>query len=408
MSQPSVSPDPDLDPPAGYAAAVAEVVAAVEAELIALRRDLHAHPEPSWEETRTTQVIGALLTEAGLAVAPAPTETGLVCDLGSGDGLVALRADIDALRLDDVKDVPYRSTVPGVAHACGHDLHAAAAVGAALALAQVLRPGDGRVRIIFQPAEETIPSGARPLAEAGLVDGARAVYALHCDPRLEVGQVGVSAGPITSAADMVEIRLSGPGGHTARPHRTVDLVNVAARLAVGLPSSLDRLTDPRDGVNLTFGALLSGDAPNVIPSRAVLRGSLRASGRAGWEDAARLLPGLVASIAEPLGATWDLDHRVGAPPVENDPWATRLLADAAQAVARPGGVVPTRQSGGGEDFSWFLERSPGAFARLGITRPGAEPMDIHSGAFDVDEDAIALGARLMAGVVLATLAAPTP
>ncbi|WCO68985.1 amidohydrolase [Iamia majanohamensis] len=388
------------------AAEVATAVAAVEADLVALRRDLHAHPEPSWEETRTTEVVGRALTDAGLEVRAAPTATGLLCDVGSGDAVVALRADLDALRLTDVKEVPYRSTVPGVAHACGHDLHTAAAVGAALALARTLRPGEGRVRLVFQPAEETIPSGARPLAEAGVVDGARAAFALHCDPRLEVGQVGVSPGPITSAADQVEIRLAGPGGHTGRPHRTVDLVHVAARMVVDLQASLDRLTDPRDSVNLTFGAVASGDAANVIPSEAVLRGSLRAGGRAGWEDAARLLPGLVAGVAEPLGATWELDHRTGAPPVENDPWATRLLGAAAAHVARPGGVVPTRQSGGGEDFSWFLERVPGAFARLGTTPPGAEPVDIHSGAFDVDERAIALGARLLAGVALAALAAP--
>lgn len=385
--------------------AVAVAVKELEADLVALRRDLHAHPEPSWEETRTTQVVRERLVDGGLAVSSVPTPTGLICEVGTGEALVALRADLDALRLTDIKDVPYRSTVAGVAHACGHDLHTASAVGAALALDHVLRPGDGRVRIIFQPAEETIPSGARPLAEAGVVDGARAVYALHCDPRLQLGQVGVSPGPITSAADMVEIRLTGPGGHTGRPHRTVDLVNVAARLAVELPAALDRLTDPRDGVNLTFGAIASGDAPNVIPATAVLRGSLRAGGRAGWEDAARLLPDLVARTAEAFGAAWDLDHRVGAPPVENDPWATRILAEAARAVA-PGGVVPTRQSGGGEDFSWFLERVPGAFARLGVARPGVEPVDIHSGAFDVDERAVALGARLLAGVALATLVAP--
>lgn len=396
-------------PPVGVGARADEVaaaVAAVEADLVALRRDLHAHPEPSWEETRTTEVVGRALARAGLEGRAAPTATGLLCDVGSGDALVALRADLDALRLTDVKEVPYRSTVPGVAHACGHDLHTAAAVGAALALARTLRPGEGRVRIVFQPAEETIPSGARPLAEGGVVDGARAIFALHCDPRLEVGQVGVSPGPITSAADQVEIRLSGPGGHTGRPHRTVDLVHVAARMVVDLQVSLDRLTDPRDSVNLTFGAIASGDAANAIPADAVLRGSLRAGGRAGWEDAARLLPGLVAGIAEPLGATWALDHRAGAPPVENDPWATRLLGAAAVPVARPGGVVPTRQSGGGEDFSWFLERVPGSFARLGTTPPGAEPVDIHSGAFDVDERAIALGARLLAGVALAALAAP--
>lgn len=387
-------------------AAVAAAVSAIEAELVALRRDLHAHPEPSWEEVRTTRVVTAHLVTAGLAVGPVPTATGLVCDVGTGPALVALRADLDALRLTDPKDVPYRSTVAGICHACGHDLHTAAAVGAARALAGVLAPGQGRVRVVFQPAEESIPSGARPLAEAGAVDGARAVFALHCDPQLNVGQVGIATGPITSAADLIEIRLTGPGGHTARPHRTADLVNVAARLAVDLPSSLDRLTDPRDGVNLTFGAIVAGDAGNAIPTAAVLRGSLRASGRAGWEDAGRLLPGLVAAIAEPLGATWDLDHRIGAPPVDNDPWATRLLGGAATAVVGPGGVLPTRQSGGGEDFSWFLERVPGAFARLGVTPPGAEPIDLHAGGFDVAEAAIALGARLLAGAALEALAAP--
>jgi len=384
---------------------VADAVAAVEADLIALRRDLHTHPEPSWEEHRTSRVVASRLrAAAGIDVGPVPTGTGLVADIGSGDVLVALRADLDALRMDDPKDVPYRSTTPGVCHACGHDVHTAAAVGAALALARVLAPGEGRVRVVFQPAEEAIPSGAPALADAGLVDGARAVFALHCDPRLDVGQVGLSPGPITSAADLVEIRVGGPGGHTARPHLTADLVNVAARLAVDLPAALDRLTDPRDGVNLTFGAIAAGDAPNVVPSHAVLRGSLRATGRAGWEDAGRLLPGLVASVVEPRGATWELDHRVGAPPVENDPWATGVLRRAAVAVVGEAGIRPTRQSGGGEDFSWFLERVPGAFVRLGVTRPGAEPIDIHAGAFDVDERAVALGARLLAGAALEVLA----
>jgi amidohydrolase len=293
-----------------------------------------------------------------------------------------------------------------VCHGCGHDLHTAAAVGAALALDQVLEPGQGRVRVVFQPAEEAIPSGARPLAEAGVVDGAVAIFALHCDPRHDVGRVALSPGPITSAADMVEITLTGPGGHTARPHRTADLVNVVARLAVELPALLDRLTDPRDGVNLTFGAISAGTAPNVIPSTAVVQGSLRASGRAGWEDAAKLLPGLVASIVEPLGATWDLDHRVGAPPVDNDPWATRVLGRAATAVVGASGVLPTRQSGGGEDFAWFLDRVPGALIRLGVTTPGREAIDIHAGAFDVDEAAIALGARVLAGAALEALAEP--
>ncbi|HEV7721213.1 MAG TPA: amidohydrolase, partial [Iamia sp.] len=347
MSNPSPAVDHD---------GVGRAVAAVEADLVALRRDLHAHPEPSWEEVRTTAVLRDLLAARGVATAPGEGATGLVAEIGTDGPLVALRADIDALRLQDVKGVPYRSTVPGVCHACGHDVHAAAAVGATLALAEVLRGRPGRVRVVFQPAEESIPSGARPLAEAGRVDGAIAIFALHCDPHVEVGRLGLSPGPITSATDMVVIRLTGPGGHTARPHRTADLVNVAARLAVDLPASLDRLTDPRDGVNLTFGSITAGDAANVIPSTAELRGSLRATGRTGWEDAAKLLPTLIASIAEPRGALWELDHRVGAPPVDNEPWATGLLGRAAEAVVGPAGVLPTRQSGGGEDFSWFLER----------------------------------------------------
>lgn len=392
------------EPSAVDHAGVAAAVAAIEADLVALRRDLHAHPEPSWEEVRTTEVITARLVAAGLTTGPLVTATGLVCDIGTGDSLVALRADIDALRLTDAKDAPYRSTVPGICHACGHDVHTAAGVGAALALARVLRPGQGRVRMVFQPAEESIPTGARPLAESGLVDQAGVIFALHCDPQLDVGQVGLSAGPITSAADMIEITLSGPGGHTARPHRTADLANVLARLAVDLPASLDRLTDPRDGVNLTVGHLSAGDAANVIPTTAVLRASVRASGRAGWEQTAKLLPDLVASVAEPRGARWELDHRVGAPPVDNDPWATAILGRAAEAVVGSAGVRPTRQSGGGEDFSWFLERVPGAFIRLGVTPPGVEPVDIHAGAFDVDEKAIALGARVLAGAALEALA----
>ncbi len=390
-------------------AAVAAAVAAIEAELIALRRDLHAHPEPSWEKHRTTEVLAAALTAAGLVPTPAATPTGLLCDLGdaaaAGTPLVVVRADIDALRMADVKDVPYRSQTPGLCHACGHDVHAAAAVGATLALHRLLPPGAGRVRVVFQPAEEAIPSGAKALAEAGTVDGAAAVFALHCDPQLSVGQVGLSTGPITSAADMVEIHLAGPGGHTARPHRTADLVQVAAQLAVDLPAALDRLTDPRDGVNLTFGMIRAGDAPNVIPTKAVLQGSLRATGRHGWEQAARLLPGLVASVADVRGATWTLDHRVGAPPVDNDPWATEIMGRAAASVLGATRVRPTRQSTGGEDFSWFCEDAPGAFIRLGVTAPGAEPVDIHTPGFDVDEAAIGIGARLLAGAALEALAA---
>ena len=205
------------------------------------------------------------------------------CDIGGdGDGpVVAIRADIDALRMVDTKAVPYRSNVPGVCHACGHDVHAVAAVGAAIALAAELQASatPGRVRLILQPAEESVPGGAGAMIEAGAMSDVAAIFALHCDPTLDVASIGISAGPISSAADQITIRLKGAGGHTARPHRTADLVHIAVGSRSTCPMGLNRLSDPRDGVNLTFGSIHAGDAANVIPTEATLLGSLRAIGR---------------------------------------------------------------------------------------------------------------------------------
>jgi amidohydrolase len=384
-------------------AAFAAQVDALRDELVAFRRLLHRQPEPSWEEHRTSAAIAERLSAAGLEPRLSPTGTGVLCDVGRGEPVVALRGDIDALRMPDLKDVPYRSEVDGVCHACGHDVHTTCVLGAGLALARAGLPEEGRVRLIFQPAEEAIPGGASALVEAGVVDGVRAIFGLHCDPSQYVGSLGLSIGPITSASDRVVIRVKGPGGHTGRPHRTVDVVHVIAKLAAELPGALAKLSDPRDAVNLTFGAIHAGDAANVIPTEAVLRGSLRSAGRASWEEAPAKLRTLVAAIAEPFGATWELDHLVGAPPVINDPWALSVM----EAAAREGdalSVHPTPQSGGGEDFSWFLERVPGAFARLGVRPPAGPQVDIHASTFDVDEAAIGLGAHLLGRSALRALA----
>lgn len=383
---------------------VDEVLASIAGSLISLRRDLHAHPEPSWAEVRTTQVLLDRLRAAGLEPTVAAPGTGVICDVGTGVPRVAIRGDIDALRLVDAKDVPYRSTIPGVCHACGHDVHATAVVGATLALHRVLSDrGAGAVRILLQPAEESVPGGAAALVEAGAVQGIDAVFGLHCDPSLPVGRVGVSPGPITSAADMIDLRLRGPGGHTARPHQSVDLVHVAARVAVEVPMGLARLVDPRDGLNVTFGAIHAGDAPNVIPAEARLLGSLRSSGRGAWDAAPALLPRLIAAIAEPLGATWELDHLRGAPPIVNDPWAAGLLAAAAADRLGADGVGPTMQSTGGEDFSWYGESARLGYLRLGVRPAGVDPYDIHSPVFDVDETAIGHGAAILARTALAAI-----
>ena len=377
-------------------------------ELVAFRRRLHAHPELSWAEHETTAAVRARLEVAGAAVAPLATETGLQVDLGEGPGpTILLRADIDALPLDDQKEVPYRSTVPGVCHACGHDVHTTILLGAGLALQQILGPEHpGRVRLLFQPAEESMPGGAGALYRTAVLDDVDVAYALHCDPSLEVGQVGLRSGPITSAADRVVIRLSGPGGHTARPHLTSDLVHIAGRLITDLPAGLTKLTDSRDAVTMVFGQVHAGHAPNVIPTRAELAGTLRVRGRASWDSVQEIVESLVEATITPFGAAYELDYQRGSPPVDNDPQATAVLRAATHAALGREAGVPTQQSVGNEDFSWLLERVPGAYGRLGVRPVGAPRWaDLHAGGFDIDEGAIPAGVRLLVHTALEALSA---
>ena len=247
--------------------------------MVALRRDIHAHPELAWHEVRTSALVAHELVLAGLAPTALPAGTGLVCDI-VGDGLgptVALRADLDALPIDDEKDVVYRSSIPGVAHACGHDVHTAVVLGAGLGLARLAAAGKlpGRVRLVFQPAEEVLPGGAVAALAAGALDGVGRVFALHCDPRVDAGSVAVRAGPITAAMDSMTVRLSGPGGHTARPQLTVDLVAALADVLVRTPALLSRRVDPRAGVSLVWGRVTAGSADNVIPQHGEAAGTVR-------------------------------------------------------------------------------------------------------------------------------------
>lgn len=374
-------------------------------ELVAVRRDLHAHPELGRQEHRTTALLVDRLTAAGLAPKVLSTGTGLVCDVGSGAGpVVVLRADIDALPLDDEKLVPYRSTAAGVCHACGHDVHTSAVLGAGLALAA--GSFDGTVRLVFQPAEELMPGGALDVIADGWLDGVSAVFGMHCDPSLEVGRVGLKAGPITAAADSLQVVLTGPGGHTSRPQNTVDLVHVLSVLATGLPQALSRLVDPRAGLCLVWGRIAAGVADNAIPRSGVLAGTLRVLDKAAWEDAPELVHRLVDAIIAPYGAHATLTYTRGVPPVVNDAAATALFGAAVRSSLGSSAAVPTLQSLGGEDFAWYLDKVPGAMARLGVRPPGQErPHDLHQGAFDVDEAALPAAVRVLVAVALAALTA---
>ncbi|WP_326635820.1 M20 family metallopeptidase [Streptosporangium sp. NBC_01755] len=377
-----------------------------EQELINFRRDLHMHPELAFAEYRTTQRIAERLTAAGLAPSVLPRGTGLLCDVGSGDGpTVALRADIDALPVPDEKDVSYSSTVPGVCHACGHDVHTAVLLGTSLFLAQQAEAGllPGRVRLIFQPAEE-LPGGALEVMASGGISGVDRIFGLHCDPRLDVGKVGLKAGPITSACDRVTIRVSGPGGHTARPHLTADLVFALAKILTELPAALSRRVDPRSSLSLVWGRVEAGSVANAIPDDGIAEGTVRCLDEAAWHAAPDMIKSLLESVAGAYGVEAEMDYARGVPPVVNDKVSVQMLAEAAEGVLGEGSSVPTEQSLGGEDFGWYLESIPGAFARLGTREPGtAHLADIHQGTFDVDESAIGTGVRFLAATALTAL-----
>lgn len=377
-------------------------------ELIAFRRHLHEHPELSGQEVETTEAVFERLAVSGLSGRVLGSGTGLLCDIGAdvSGPIVALRADLDALAMHDDKDVIYRSRRPGVAHACGHDVHTTVVLGAGLALAQLAERGDlaGQVRLVFEPAEETVPGGAVEVIAAGGLDGVGSMLGLHCDPKVDLGTVSVRGGPITSAADTVTIQLTGPGGHTARPERTIDLVAVAGRVAAEVPGIVRDLAAP--GIlQVVFGALHAGDAPNVIPTRAELRGSVRAPEHEIWEKASELLTDAVAHVVGPTGAAWEIDHRHGVPPVVNDPDVNASIAAAARLVLGPGGVGQAEHSRGGDSYAWYGQRVPAAYARLGTHDPadtGAR-LDLHSGAFDVDERCIEIGVRVLVEAALIEL-----
>jgi amidohydrolase len=380
-------------------------------ELVAVRRHLHAHPELGFAEHETTAHLEQRLVAAGLAPQRLRSGTGLVCDVGRGaaagqpaDGpIVVLRADIDALPLPDLKDVPYRSTREGLCHACGHDVHTTVLLGVALALAS-LDDLPGTVRCVFQPAEEQVPGGGRGIVEEGVLAGASRAFALHCDPSLPAGKVGLRTGSITAACDRVEVTLTGPGGHTARPQLTVDLVHALARVVTEVPGLLSRLVDPRSAVSLVWGAISSGVAPNAIPQTGTLRGTLRVLDRAVWSEAEDLVRRLVTEVARTSGAEVAIEYVRGVPPVVNDPRSIALLRSAALETVGSDGVALSPQSMGGEDFGWFAEVLPIALARLGTHGSGA-PLDLHRGTFDVDERAIDVGVRLMARTALHALTA---
>ncbi|MGA8852083.1 MAG: amidohydrolase [Aeromicrobium sp.] len=377
---------------------LAHSIEVVTPDLIELRRSLHAYPELSWAEERTTDVVASWMDKLGITYERFEG-TGLMAEVGPSEGpIVALRADLDALPVDDTTQDPWRSSIPGVAHACGHDLHVSALIGAAVALSEAHRrePLPNRVRLIFQPAEEVMPGGALRLVSEGALKGVSRIFALHCDPSLDVGQVGLREGAITAAADRIHVVLSGRGGHTSRPHLTEDLTYALGTLLTQLPAVLSRRFDPRAGASMVWGQVRSGRAANVIPSTGELAGTLRMLDAAAWHEAEHLVRGLIADIIEPFGVSAEVTYVRGVPPVVNDFTSTEVLRRAVTESVGAAGVTSTTQSLGGEDFAWYVESVPGSMGRLGTRTPGGPTYDLHQGNLRVDERAIAIGATVLA------------
>lgn len=401
-------------------------VAGLEATLIKVRRHLHAHPEPSGEEVRTTEFLAQQLAELGWEPRVYRNGVGVSADVVLGQpsdetALIAVRSDMDALRMPDEKAVEYRSQYEGLNHACGHDAHAAMVLGLGLAGAAWRRrsetealagPVDGvRLRLIFQPAEET-SQGARWLVEQGVLEGVSAILGIHVDPERLAGQVGIRYGALTANCDEVAFVVNGHGGHAARPHHTIDSVAAAAQLVGALYQFLPRSVDSRQPSVFTIGEIQGGYAPNVIPERVQLRGSLRTTDPHVRETLKRRIGDIVDGIEEVSGARVRYEFLNPLKAVYNDPQIAAALEEAAEQVVGKENVGKIdRPSMGGEDFSVYLDQVPGAMLRLGCSPPGVEPpLFLHSQKFDLDERVLSLGTRILlrAAVLLTDRLRPSP
>ena len=380
-----------------------------EQELIELRRHLHRHPELSHEEFQTTQLLSARLTAAGFDVAVRPEKTGFYADLASPGfdperhATVAIRCDLDALAIEELTSLEFKSANAGVMHACGHDVHMTCAYGSGLALASVLDGVEGRVRLIYQHAEELV-GGADQMVQFGAVQGVDWVLALHVDPELPVGKVGVRRGAFTAAFDEFKIRVIGESGHGARPHHCIDPIFVTTQLANALYNAVGRSMDARDPMVLSIGMIGGGHVPNVIPDEAFIAGSVRTLSQSHREAVEPLLVRICDGICGAHGARYHIDLRRGAPAIVNDAEVTDLVAEVSREVLGFDAVhwIPL-PSMGSEDYSYFLEHARGAMFRLGVATEGEPKYFLHSARLSPNEAAIPLGARILARTALQLL-----
>jgi amidohydrolase len=379
-------------------AVVRDLFTPEEARLVVeLRRDLHSHPELSWKEVRTQARLEDTLRGAGIGDVHHVAGTGLVARIPGrvpGAPVIALRGDIDALPLHEATGLPYASHNDGVMHACGHDVHASWAVGAALLLHRT--PADGDVIVVLQPAEE-VGQGASKVLDSGVLAGVRAIFGAHVDRRFEVGQVVAQAGPLAASSDSFTINLSGTGAHGARPHESADPVVGLASLVSALQTIISRRLDPAQPGVVTVGMVQAGTAPNIIPDSAVMRGTVRATSAAARDFIVSEVDRLAFSVAAAFRLEATVAWGARTPPVVNAPDGAQWAHDAAARVLGKAAVMPLGTTNmGAEDFAFYLERVPGCFLRIGAREPGGEVIAAHSPRFQPAEEALFIGAAVLA------------
>jgi IAA-amino acid hydrolase len=379
---------------------------ALQETLREIRRKVHQHPELGFQEVETARLAAEHLRRLGLEVREGVGRTGVVGTLGSGRPCIALRADMDALPIQEGNEVLYASRRPGVMHACGHDAHVACLLGAAMLLAEA-PPAQGQVRFLFQPCEEggdaEGKSGAVRMVEDGAMEGVDAVVGLHVTSELERGQVGFRAGPLMAAADRFVATVRGRAAHAAYPHRGVDAIVLAAQVVLAIQTVVSRRLSPMDHGVITVGVIQGGVRSNVVADEVRMEGTIRSFTpevrsllAAGLQDACR--------IVEPLGGSWDLQVVEGFPVTWNDPALTALVRAAAVEALGEEHVQEISPEMGSEDFSFLAQRAPGCYFYLGTRAPGEPPRPAHSPTFDIDEAALPVGAAVLAAAALRFLA----
>jgi IAA-amino acid hydrolase len=367
------------------------------------RRTIHRYPELSFTEQRTAALVNSVLIDLGLPTETEVAKTGVVAHIRGGDGpTVALRADMDALPIQEINGSEFDSTRPGIMHACGHDAHTAMLLGAATLLKQLADEGKlpGVVRLLFQPSEEAQDeegkSGGMRMVEEGALQGVDAVFGLHVDPFHDVGYVATRPGPMMAAADMFEIVVIGSGGHAARPQNTIDPIALSAHVINAVHQIVSRRLDPTQPGVITIGTIQGGTANNVIPDRVTMTGTIRSF----TPEVRTLLQDELmraAGVVESLGGRAEVTIFPGYPPTVNDPAATAHMMDAMRELLGEDRVAESELIMGAEDFSYMAQAAPGCFLRLGVHNPSwREYYPVHRADFRLDEDALPIGAAALA------------